>query len=81
MHAHTEYYLQLLTSTTTITTILGPLYTSTCVSQHLQLRTGGAKFWCQHVLFDGNQRIWIMEKMLEFSSTVLSTLSPYYDII
>ena len=30
-----------------------------------------------HVLADGNQRVWIRETMLEFSSTVLSTLSSY----
>ena len=35
------------------------------------------KVYCPHALADGNQRIWIREKMLEFSSTVLSTLSPY----
>ena len=29
-----------------------------------------------HALDDGNHRIRIREKMLEFSSTVLSTLSP-----
>jgi len=40
----------------------------------------GAKFyWCLHALADGNQRIQIREKTLEFSSTVLSTLSPYLD--
>jgi len=37
-----------------------------------------AKFYCPHALADGNQRIRITEKMLEFSSTVLSTLSPYH---
>jgi len=36
----------------------------------------GAKFYCLHALANGKQRIWIREKMLEFSSTVLSTLSP-----
>ena len=35
----------------------------------------GAKFYCPHALADGNQRIGITEKTLEFSSTVLSTLS------
>ena len=40
----------------------------------------GAKFYCPHVLADGNQHIRIREKMLEFSSTVLSTLSLYHDI-
>jgi len=37
----------------------------------------GAKFYCPHALAGGNQHIWIREKMLEFSSTELSTLSPY----
>jgi len=37
----------------------------------------GAKFYCQHALADGNQRFWIREKTLEFSSTELSTMSPY----
>jgi len=36
----------------------------------------GAKFYCPHALADGNQRIRIREKTLEFSSKVLSTLSP-----
>jgi len=36
----------------------------------------GAKFYCPHALVDGTQYIQIREKMLEFSSTVLSTLSP-----
>jgi len=56
---------------------LWPLYS---VSQHLQLRTGGfcwCKVYCPHALADGNQRIRIREKTLEFSSTVLSTLSLY----
>jgi len=35
----------------------------------------GAKFYCPHALADGNQHIRIREKMLEFSSTVLSALS------
>jgi len=57
-----------------------PLYRSTCVSCHLQLRTGGfcwCKVFCLHALADGNQCIRIREKMLEFSSTVLSALSLY----
>ena len=37
--------------------------------------------WCKvllpHDLADGNQRIRISEKTLEFSSTVLTTLTPY----
>jgi len=37
----------------------------------------GAKFSCPHALTHGNQHIQIREKMLEFSSSVLSTLSPY----
>ena len=36
-----------------------------------------AKFYCPHALAVGNQRIRIRKKTLEFSSTVLSTLSPY----
>ena len=60
--------------------VLRPLYRSACVSRHLQLTTGGfcwrAKFYCPHALADGNQRIQIRDKTLEFS-TVLSTLSPY----
>jgi len=47
---------------------------STCVRRHLQLRTVedfvGAKFYCLYALADGNQRIRIREKMLEFSLTV-----------
>jgi len=35
----------------------------------------GAKFYYPHTLADGNQRIRIRQKMLEFSSTVLSSLS------
>ena len=65
---------------TTTATILRPLYRSTCISWHLQLRTGGfcwCKVLCLHALGNGNQRIWIRDKTLEFFSTVLSTLSPY----
>jgi len=36
----------------------------------------GAKFYCPHALADGDQRIRIKEKTLEFSA-VLYTLSPY----
>ena len=47
--------------TTTTTTVLRPLYRSTCVSRHFQLRTAGhfvgSKFYCPHALADGNQRI------------------------
>jgi len=38
----------------------------------------GAKFYCPHAPADGNHCIRIREKTLEFSSTVLSTLSPYH---
>ena len=38
----------------------------------------GAKFYCLHAFAEGNQRIRIMEKTLELSSIVLSTLSPYH---
>ena len=57
-----------------------PFYSSTCFSQRLQWRIGGfcsGKFYCPRALADGNQCIRIREKTLEFSSTVLSTLSPY----
>jgi len=37
-----------------------------------------AKFYCPHSLAGGNQRTRIREKTLEFSSTVLSTLSAYH---
>ena len=47
---------------------------STCVRRQLQLRTVedfvGAKFYCLYALADGNQRIRIREKTLEFSPTV-----------
>ena len=42
------------------------------MSRHSQTSPSG-----MDTLADGNQRIWIREKMLEFSSTLLSTLSPY----
>jgi len=38
----------------------------------------GAKFYCPHALAEGNQRVRIREKTLEFSSTALSTLSWYH---
>ena len=64
---------------TTITTILRPLYRSTCVSRHLQLRTRGF-CWCKvllpHTLADGNQHMWIREETMKFLNS-LSTLSPY----
>jgi len=68
----------LYVGTTTTTTVLWPLYRSTCVSWHVQLRTGGF-CWCKVLLplADGNQRIRIREKTLKFSSTLLYTLSPY----
>ena len=61
---------------TTTTTVLRPIYKSTCISQHLQLRTG-AKFYCPHAF----QHIQIREKTLKFSSTVLSTLSSYLSFL
>jgi len=36
----------------------------------------GAKFYCQHAVADANQCIWIREKTLEFTSTVLSVYVP-----
>ena len=52
-----------------------PLYRSTSVKKLEDFV--GAKFSCPHALTHGNQRMQIREKMLEFSSSVLSTLSPY----
>ena len=56
------------------TTVLRPLYRSVCVSRHLQLRTGRGFCWCKvllpRALADGNQRIRITQKTLEFSSTI-----------
>jgi len=37
-----------------------------------------AKFYCPHAPDDSSQHIQIREKTLEFSSAVLSTLSPYH---
>jgi len=37
----------------------------------------GEKFYYPYALADGSQHIPLMEKTLEFSSVVLSTLSPY----
>jgi len=34
-------------------------------------------YYCPRVLADGNQHIWITEKMLQFSSTVLPAPSPH----
>jgi len=57
------------TTTTTTTTVLQPLYTSACVSRHLQLRTGGhfvgAKFYCQHSFADGKSRTLIRSHILQ----------------
>ena len=36
--------------------------------------------YCPHALADGNQHIRIREKTLEFSTTLLSTLSPYLSL-
>jgi len=35
------------------------------------------EFYCPHGLADGNYCIWIREKTLEFSATVLPAPSPY----
>ena len=42
---------------------------------------GAIFFTTLNALAGGNQRIWIREKTLEFSSTVLSTLSLYLYIL
>ena len=67
------------TTTTTTTTVLWPLNRPTCVSQHLQLRTG--RFCWSKVLLH-TCRYWrqlshlVREKTLAFSSTVLRAPSP-----
>ena len=68
-YKHTRTYVYKLTTTTTV---LQPLFRTTCISRHLPLRTGGflLGFHCPHALADGNQHNRIREKML-------STLSPY----
>jgi len=65
------------THNNTTTTVVRPLYRSTCISQHIQDFVG-AKFYYPYALAHGYQRIRIKERTLEFSSTVLSTLSPYH---
>ena len=77
---HTARHCVVRTTRTTTTIVLWQLYRSTCISRHLKLRTGGfcwCKFYCPHALAGGNQHIQITKKTLEFSSTVLSTLSQY----
>jgi len=57
------------TTTTTTAAVLQPLYTSTCVSRHLQLRTGGhfvgSKFYCPHAFADGKSRTLIGSHILQ----------------
>jgi len=77
--SHLQYtYIYILTTTIAI---LRPLYRTTCISWHPQLRTGGfcwSKVLLPHALDDGNKHIHIREKTLEFSSVVLPVLSPYH---
>jgi len=43
-------------ATSTTTTVLWPLYNTTCIRQHLQLRSGGfcwSEVYCPHALADG----------------------------
>jgi len=68
-----EFVASITTTTTATITALRPLYRSTCVSRHLQIRTVGAQFYCPHVLADGNQCIRIREKTLEFSTVLYYT--------
>ena len=79
--SHTSLVIlrQLLKITTT-TAILRPLCRSSFVSRHLQLTTGGF-CWCKVLLTACP--CWQQPAhsgTLEFSSTVLSTLSPYLKI-
>jgi len=41
----------------------------------------GTKFYCPYILAGGSQCIQIREKMLQFSSTLLPTLSPYLVVV
>ena len=57
-----------------LTTVFWPLYRTTCTSWHLELTTGGL-CWCKVLLPACQCR---RQPALEFSLTVLSTLSPYH---
>ena len=59
------------------TNVLRTIYNSTCIRRNHEEDFVGAKFYCLHALADDNYCIRIRDKMLEFSSTVLSTPSPY----
>ena len=59
-------------------TVLSPLYRSSGVFWHLQLRIRAFcwyKFYYPHALACGNQCTWIRQTMLEFSPTVLSYIT------
>jgi len=60
-----------------LTAIIGQPALASTSSKQLQ-DIVGAKFYCIHAVADDNQHIQIREKTLEFSSTVLSTLSLYH---
>jgi len=67
-------------SITTINAVLWPLYSQPALASTSSKELDdfvGAKFYCPHVFADGNHRIRIREKSLEFTTTVSSTLSPY----
>ena len=69
---------QIIHVTTTITINLRPLYVSTCVNQHPQLRTGGfsaAKFYYLHAFSDGTSESGIG---VGWGLTALSTQSRSY---
>jgi len=79
----TLHTAQFITSTTTTTTVvlLRPLYRTTCISRHLQLRTGGfcwSTFAAGMPLLTATSALRLGGKMLEFSSVVLHAPSPYY---
>ena len=74
-----QFVLIVSYATVETTTALRPLYRSTCISRHLQLKMAdfvGAKFYCPHALAGGSEYIGIREKTLvfSFSSTVLCSL-------
>jgi len=73
--ALTEQHKTNRQNNTTTTTVLRPLYRSTCVGQHLQLTTGGF-CWCKVLLpaclADGNQQDskTIDRKLVKFVSEI-----------
>ena len=57
------WWLKLYGIYATTTTVLRPLYRSTCISRHLQLRTGGF-CWCKVLTFTKFYHEWMRTHML-----------------